>query len=117
MIIAMARTPNASSGYTIAPPYLSACHATPISCITRFSLLTDARCAGRVSWRLRARGLGKWKFPFYSAVYCAARTVLIGKHADSGAVSYQVSAIGEIHDRAAKFQHAAIVGYRHALGD
>ena len=25
--------------------------------------------------------------------------------------------VGEIHDRAAKLEHAAIVGYRHALGD
>src|SRR5271154_1550715 len=116
-MIAIASTPSASSGYTIAPPYLSACHATPISCITRFSLLTDASCAGRVSWRLRARGLGEWKFPFYSAVYRAARAELIGEHADTGAVSYQISPIGEIHDRAAKFEHAAIVGYRHALGD
>src|SRR5208282_2169963 len=46
-----------------------------------------------------------------------ARAVLIGEHADTGAVSNQVSVIGEIHDRGTKFEHAAIVRYRYALGD
>src|SRR5271154_6040774 len=113
MIIAIASTPSASSGYTIAPPNLSACHATANSCITQFSLRTyypDACWASCVSWRLCAGGLRKRQFPFYSAVQRPSRTELIRENADTSAISDQVSMIGEIHDRAAKFEHAAIVG-------
>ena len=42
---------------------------------------------------------------------------MIGEYADTGAISNQVSAIGEIHDRGAKFEHASIVGQWYALGD
>src|SRR5208283_2071031 len=117
MMIAIARTPSASSGYTIAPPNLIAFHATNSSCINRFSFLSDARHPACVSWRLYAGGFCEWKLPFYPAVQRPARAVLIGKHADPGAVANQVSVIGEIHDRGAKFEHASIVGQGHALGN